>query len=277
MINIIIIGASGFIGKRIYKYLFDKFEIYGTGYTNKDFDRVDVTSKEELERYILNKNPDIIIWLSGKDTTFCENNPIDGIAINVGGLNNLLNILRENNLKSKIMYISSDRIFDGKKGNYIESDPISPQTNYGFTKKICETILKRSNQDYKIIRISAVFGKGGVFTEWLLSHLKDQNKTGIFSNSYFTPTPIALIYENIEEIINNWESITEKTIHLSGGLRMSRFEFASFISQLLEITNPPIFAESNNNLFLDDVSLIPSKIIKFRKSFQEYISEELKK
>jgi dTDP-4-dehydrorhamnose reductase len=278
MTKVVIVGASGFIGKRIYSYLSDKFEVYGTGYTSKDFDRVDITDEKGLEKYILAKNPDIILWLSAKkDVAFCENNPVESFEINVKGLYNLLNILKKYELKPKIIYMSADRIFDGRKGNYTENDAISPQNNYGFNKKICETILKKSNQDYKIIRISAAFGKGGVFSDWILNILNGKTKTGIFTNSYFTPTPMELICENIKEIIDNWDSIQQKVIHLSGGERMNRFEFASLISKILNIKDPPIFAESNNSPFPEDVSLIPSKVIKFRTTFLEYISEELKR
>lgn len=277
MKRIVIVGASSFIGKRIYNYLSDKFEVYGTGYLSKEFDKVDITIQEKLKDYIVKKNPDFIIWLSGKDTPFCEANPVEGFEINSKGLYHLLNILEDNNLNSKIIYISSDRIFDGRKGNYTDTDPISPQTNYAFTKKVCETILKKSKQDYKIIRTSAVIGKGGVFTEWLINQLKGKDKTGLFTNSYFSPTPIELICENIERIIHDWDSISEKIIHLSGGKRMNRFEFALMIAKILKIENPPIFAESRTALFSDDTSLTPSRIIKFRTTFQEYISEELEK
>ncbi len=275
--SVLIVGASGFIGKRLYDFLGNNFEVYGTGYRSEEFDKVDVTDKKVLEEYILSKKPETIIWLSGERPEFCERNPAEGLRINSEALFSLVEILKKSELNSKLIYVSSDRIFDGKSAPYIETDVPSPTTNYGFTKKICEKFLESSDVDYKIIRTSAVIGKGGVFSEWILEKLRSGEKTEMFSNNYFTPTPRELFCENVEEIIKNWETINQKIIHLSGGERMSRFDFVINFAKHLNISNYDVYKKEGNSSFPEDSSLKPSRIIKFKKSFWDYIVEEFNK
>ena len=274
MKKIMIIGASGFVGKHLYDFLREEFEVCGTSYTGEGFDHLDITVKEDLEKYVEDKNPETIIWLSGKDTSFCEKDPIRGFEVNSKALYNLTDILKKNNLNSKIIYVSSDRIFNGQQGFYTEKDVPIPVTNYGFTKKICEQVLGNSGLDYKIIRISAVLGKNGIFFEWLVKKLKNNEKIGLFSNSYFTPTPITLLCENIRNILCNW-NIGGRIIHLSGGQKINRFELAEMIAELLDIDNPNIYSEEKVSVFAEDLSLKSSKCIKFRESFCDYLGEEL--
>ena len=275
--SVLIVGASGFIGKHLYGFLSNNFEVYGTGCCSEEFDKVDVTDKEVLEKCILDKKPNIIIWLSCKKPEFCERNPAESLRVNSEGLFSIVGILKKNKLNSKLIYVSSDRIFDGRGAPYIETDVPSPTTNYGFTKKICEKFLESSGIDYKIIRSSAVIGRGGLFSEWILKKLRSGEKTGVFSNNYFTPTPMALFCENVEEIIKNWETITQKIIHLSGGERMSRFDFVKNFAEHLNIVNYDIYKEEADSIFPEDCSLKPSDVIKFKKGFWDYILEEFNK
>jgi len=275
--SVLIVGASGFIGRRLYEALNPYYEVYGTGFSSKEFDYLDITNKEKLEEYVLEKKPSFIIWLSSKDTKFCEKNPAEGLRVNSEALFSLGEIILKNNINSKLIYFSSDRIFDGKNPPYKENDIPSPVTNYGFSKKLCEDYLKNSGIDYKIIRTSAVLGKNGVFSEWILNILRNGQRTGLFSDNYFTPTPVKMLCENIEMILKKWYDIEQKIIHISGGVRMSRYDFAKNLAEKLDIGNYDIYKEEGKKAFQDDTSIVPSSIIKFKRDFWDYIKEEFEK
>ncbi len=76
---IAIIGASGFIGNRIFHSLSIKntFNLIGTFYkhkTSSEFIHLDVTSIEQIKQFLIRYRPSLIFWLAGsKDLNECEN------------------------------------------------------------------------------------------------------------------------------------------------------------------------------------------------------------
>jgi dTDP-4-dehydrorhamnose reductase len=62
-------------------------------------------------------------------------------------------------LKGKrVIYISSDAVFDGSKGMYCEDDLPSPRTPYGINKLLCENLVRQSIPDHCIVRTSYIYG-----------------------------------------------------------------------------------------------------------------------
>jgi len=98
-----------------------------------------------------------------------------------------------------------------------------------------------------------------------------------FNDIYFSPTPIRLLSEASEYLIKDWVS---GIVHICGGPRLSRFEFAENllrINKKFSATIEPITASSDSSHFQHDLSLIQSNICKkFQaKDFENYILEEL--
>lgn len=58
----------------------------------------------------------------------------------------------------RVVYISTDAVFDGKKGKYTETDLPTPITPYGKHKKFCEDLLQQIVSDYCIIRPNYIYG-----------------------------------------------------------------------------------------------------------------------
>ena len=101
----------------------------------------------------------------------------------------------------------------------------------------------------------------------------------MFKDIYFSPTPIQLLSEASEYLVKNWVS---GIVHICGGRRLSRFEFAESLMRInkkYSATIVPDSALSNNSFFQHDLSLIQSNMCKkFQtKNFENYILEELSK
>ena len=96
-------------------------------------------------------------------------------------------------------------------------------------------------------------------------------------DSYFTPTPIQLLIDGIEFLIN--KDKYKNIIHICGELKITRYEFARTIQQLMNNNKSEIIRVKPNTSFLqNDLSLIQSKLC---SSFQtltslEYIKRDLK-
>jgi dTDP-4-dehydrorhamnose reductase len=277
-----IIGASGFIGTHLYNFLkkSDEYVIKGTCYAHHRLDQFDVlniTDKVALKNYLKTIKPDFLILLAGnKDVKDCEKNYEATYKINTQPMLDIIDIIGECGLKTRTVYFSSDYVFNGQKGDYTDEDEADPKTNYGKTKLLSEKALFDSNLDYVIIRPTAVIGQNGTFWEWLIRSLKEKKEIKLFSNIYFTPTPIGFLCENVENILNNYREFNKKVLHVVGKKKYSRFDFGVYIAGRLGLKTSFILAEKadlKHGTFQADLSMIQSKGIVHNKQYDEYITD----
>ena len=99
---------------------------------------------------------DIIITSAKPNISFCEKNSLEAYKINVEGTLKLIKKLKNNVLK--IIFLSSDYVFDGKKGNYNDTDKTDPNTVYGKHKKIIEDEIKKLTNNFLVLRLSKIYG-----------------------------------------------------------------------------------------------------------------------
>jgi len=110
---IAIIGASGFIGSRIFQSLCSKntFNLIGTFYKHKEqpeFIYLDVTSKELIELFLVKYNPSLIFWIAGsKNLNKCENDWQYAYQTNTQPIKDYYEIKRKLNLESRLAFFST--------------------------------------------------------------------------------------------------------------------------------------------------------------------------
>lgn len=284
-----IIGASGFIGNTMYEYLANclspAFIVEGTFYNNScnhELIHLDITDAREINAFISFRKPNFIMWLSGlKDIKQCESDYRYAYNINTQPVIDLIPIIKKYKNKPKLIYFSSDYVFDGNRGFYKDDDRPNPQNNYGKTKFLSEQALCASSIDYKIIRTSAVMGKNGVSFEWFLSSLNKAQELSMFENVYFTPTPIKFLCEIISRMIMDYSQIPQKILHIIGEKRLNRYEFGRLVAEMaggVKVTIKPGKVDFNTSFFLKDLSMIQSAIVKKYQSrtFEQYLETEVR-
>ena len=264
--TVLVIGASGFVGTYIYEALKNNFNVFGTYYSkqNPKYIYLDLFDVESLEKVLNQIQPQTIIVASGsKNLKWCEENKDKAFELNGNCLNYFFNNSYIKANQPKIIYISSDYVFDGINGNYKDNSLTNPTTVYGKSKMKAEELLKNYS-NHMIIRTSAIMGKGGAFFDWLTIELKSNNNIEAFCDSIFTPTPINLFTFILQDIIQ--KDIRNKTIHLCGGKKYNRYEFISYIAKELFSTSTskitPIEISKNETLFQNDLSLVNSDYVK---------------
>jgi len=283
-----IIGASSFIGNSLYNACIEKlpqFTPIGTFFSHKKNNTyvfLDVKKKDEIENFLTQYNPNYIIIVSGiKDVKRCEDDFTFAMSLNVQPVKDLVDLIGKLSLQCKVLFISSDYVFDGETGNYRDDDPPNPKTNYGLTKLLAEKILTSSSINYKIVRTSAVIGKGSPFFDWLMEALKKNEKIEVFDDVFFSPTPISMFVESMIKLLENYDSIVERIIHISGGKRISRYNFATFIKTICSSDSIliPINGMSTGSLFQHDLSLCSSNLLKDWDlgNVEEYFQQEIAK
>ena len=126
--KIVITGGSGRFGtilKKIYK---SKKLLY------PDKSDLNILSTKSIEKYLKKTKPKILIHLAGlsRPMKIHDSNISKSIDLNIIGTANIVKICSR--LKIKIVYFSSSYVYEGKKGNYKESDPVLPINSYAWSK-----------------------------------------------------------------------------------------------------------------------------------------------
>jgi len=280
-----LVGASGFIGGALYRRLSGRCShLVGTYYTRKsekNFLHLDVTDRGACTRFLEEEIPDFLLLLAGsKDVKKCEENYEFAYSINTLPVTYFIDIIEEKKLPTKLFYFSSDYVFQGDRGLYTDLDDPDPKTNYGRTKCLSEKALMNSSIDYLIIRSAAVMGRGARFFDWLTHSFEEGKDIELFSNVYFSPTPLKLVTEVMEEIIQRYDHFSRRIIHLVGERRMSRYEFACMVKELGgpsegDVIPREIFLDGTT--FQEDLSLVQSEFVASakRRKLEGYLEDEI--
>ena len=234
--KLLITGGSGLYGSKLVKAALAKnIEVYSADIQNLSqygkFVKVDITSKEAVEEAFGAIEPDVVVHAASlTDVDKCELNKELAWKINVDGTKNILESTRK--INSFFVYVSTDYVFSGEKGCYVESDAANPINYYGITKLAAEKIVQ-TREEYLIARPSVIYGStpaaGKVnFALWLIETLRKGEKVKIITDQWNTPT----LNTNLAEM--TIEAIERKitgVYHLCGASRLSRFEFAQKIAE----------------------------------------------
>ncbi len=154
MKKIFITGGSGALGRALVNYL--KGSV--AKYPEIPFEILDPSSKEcnildlnDLQNTISNFSPDIVVHLAAfVDTLGCENDTKKAMDTNIIGTINIVKAL--SNLNCKLVYVSSEYVFKGDKGNYSIDDRLDPINVYGKTKASAEYVASIFD-NHQIIRV----------------------------------------------------------------------------------------------------------------------------
>jgi len=283
-IKIAIIGASGLVGKSLLKDLLLYFgvdaQVVGTYYNNSYPNGLylDITNKSKMRVFIDNFRPDILVWLAGsKNIKELESDPSISHLLNEKPIINMLDILKDSLTQTKIIYISSDYVFDGNRGMYTFDDVRSPRTIYGKSKVFVEDMLRDSAVKSVSLRTSAIMSARGGFFSWLLQKIRDGECVDLYSNSIFSPTPSVSFNRAVVRIIQ--ESLWGGELNFAGNA-MTRYEFGRKVAEMLgkdpsQIT--PLIADIENGTFHSDLSLITSDELSDLMPSNEDLIKELGK
>jgi len=234
-----IIGASGFIGSRLLRHLAEvgrgRVEVTGTGFTRAGggLARLDVTDRGALAAH-LEQAFDLVVLLAGtKDVARCEREPAWAEALNAEPVEEVLRLVRARGLGTRVVFLSSDHVFAGDRGQYRDDDPTEPCTVYGRTKALGEQAVLAAPGPHTVVRSAAVLGRGAVFLEWLLQRLRSPGEVPLYTDVFNTPTPLGLLVELLGELLLAPEPGDRRIVHLVGDRRLSRWETGVLVAGLV--------------------------------------------
>ena len=140
--KVLMLGGTGLLGSEFKKI--SDFILSGS--------EIDITVESELYSKLNIINPDIILLAAAKTKSVdIDNNPIDTINTNIVGVANVTKYCIDKNIR--LVYISTDYVYDSKSDNHQEYEPINPFNFYAWTKIGGECSV-RGHKNSLIIRTS---------------------------------------------------------------------------------------------------------------------------
>ena len=229
--NILITGASSYVGASIYSRLKDKYSLVGTYHSHKLFselESLDITNQRSVKDFILAKKPDVIIHVAANASgSWCEKNPELAIAINQSGTKYIVD--SANAVNSKVILISSFAV-------------ANTDSLYGRTKIASEQYVKEVKAGYVILRPSLIVGfspntvNDRPFNRFLRNIT--EGIPAVYDTSWkFQPTWLRHLEEVIEAILE--QGIINETIPVSVPELKNKYEIAKDILPQFNIDVSP--------------------------------------
>lgn len=187
-----------------------------------------VNDNKRVGEIIFDENPDLIIHCAAiTDVDLCEKKENAEIVIQTN-FKATIDILSYAETKSiPVIVMSSDHVFDGKRGNYSEKDSVKPLNFYGLSKSTMEAACKAFSGAY-IVRTSALFAQGmkdfGAYEQQLSSGTSIEIPTVLYRTfchvDHFVEGLLcyaSMIYRHETDI---------RLLHISGTENISWYELA---------------------------------------------------
>jgi dTDP-4-dehydrorhamnose reductase len=241
MKKVLILGAQGMLGHDLLRVFAKGHKVIGL-----DKENVDITRQGATRRAIKEISPTVVINAAGyTDVDGCEKKMHKAFVINAEGAKNVAKGCRD--IGAKLVYISTDYIFNGeKKSPYREDDPPDPLNIYGESKLMGERYVEEFSNDYLIVRTQWLFGRHGRnFVETILALAAERDSIEVVHDQQGSPTYTADLSKAIAALIRK---DLEGTFHVSNSGSCSWYDFALEIVQLAGIAGAEILPISTAEL-----------------------------
>ena len=244
--NILIIGANGFTGRRILNDLVAR-EIYnitacslrndiksGDGY---QFIRADIRNASEVRALFKEVCPDVVINTSALSVPdFCETHHNEARATNITAVEHLARACEQ--YGSRFIHLSTDFVFDGRTDRlYTEEDEPNPVNYYGITKLEGEERVAECCGNYAIVRVVVVYGKAlpgqhGNIVQLVANKLRSGETIRVVSDQWRTPTFVGDISYAVEQLMHHPRN---GIYHICGSDCVSIADIAYRVAEVLNL------------------------------------------
>ena len=234
MLRVLITGSSGMLGKDVFvRFSKAGFRVFGVDQVKSlllpEESQIigDITDNEFVSLVLKKVNPHIIIHCAAiVNLNACEENHDLAFSLHVEATKNLAQYKAGG---TKVIYISTDSVFDGKKGNYAETDMPNPLNYYAKSKLEGENAAKL-NPNYIVVRTN-IFGFNiplrNSLAEWAIKNFESSNNISGFDDVIFN----AIYTKHLAGILVEAVNLDIKgTINIASGDYVSKYDFLQYMA-----------------------------------------------
>ncbi|GAB3887244.1 SDR family oxidoreductase [Spirosoma agri] len=237
MKRILITGANGFLGQKLVELLAHRpgIELVATargnsrlsfseGYT---YHSMDITDRRAVLDLIASVRPHVVIHGAAMtDADKCEVQKNDCWKHNVHAVEYIIEACR--GINAFLLHISTDFIFDGTGGPYIETAKANPISFYGWSKQAGEAALRHSGLRWAIARTMLVYGPASNLSRsniilWVKKSLEEGKKISVVTDQWRSPTLVDDLAMGCYLIV---DKEAEGVFHISGKEMLTPYDIA---------------------------------------------------
>ena len=233
--RVVIVGSGGQLGVELCR----EFEKRNWHVVRFDRQSLDITDAARVEESVAATDPQLVINAAAyNQVDVAEREPLAAYSANALAVRNLAMVCRQ--LDAQLVHFSTDYVFDGTKGApYTEDDLPHPLGAYAVSKLGGELYAQAYLDNPLIIRVSGVFGPGGLFTprgnfvELMLRMAQSGSPIRVVEDHVASPTYApALAARTVEFVEKGCKGI----FHAGGGEPISWYNYAKLIFELANVT-----------------------------------------
>lgn len=241
--RILVTGSNGMLGQRLVEFFspLNDVELLASSveansvFADIEYVCCDISNRNEIKKMVYDFYPDYIINAAAfTNVDLSESERELAWKINVKGVEYLAEAARV--IDSHLIHISTDYIFDGKKGPYSENDIPNPLGYYGRTKLASENALKISGCKNSILRTNVLYGTAKFsrpdFVKWVVDSLRAKKQIRIVDDQINNPTFIDDLVQGINKVI---EQRKEGIYNIGGKEFLSRYDFTLLIADFFDL------------------------------------------
>ncbi|MBD3299095.1 MAG: sugar nucleotide-binding protein [candidate division Zixibacteria bacterium] len=239
--RIAITGASGLLGRHLIPRLVAKgHEIVASKHsrdiqTDQPIEELpfDLNDDDSIIHFVEKSDADLLIHSAAfSDVDGCDREPQKAERMNAVASGAAMDEARKTNMR--LVYISTDYVFDGADGPYDETSQPNPINEYGRTKLKGEVAALRGGAQALVVRAAGFLGPGlpgkPTFAERTAQKILHEAPVKVAIDQKSNITPIEFLSEGIVELI---EDGAIGIRHVAPNEIISRYEFASMLARLL--------------------------------------------
>lgn len=251
---LLVTGLNGFVAGSVVAQAGKECEVHGISRTEvqglpKEIQahHFDLLEKEKVAALFNEIKPDAVIHSAAiANIDICQNDRELAVQINVGITQTIVDLCRQ--YGSKLVFCSTDSVFDGKNGHYTETDEPCPINAYAETKVKAEQMVLGASPKNVVARLALVmglpvYGKGNSFLADMLDKSSRQESIKFPANEIRTPIDVVTMGAALLELAgNDFGGI----IHLSGNSRLTRYDMGLQIAKRVGIPADLIVSTDSN-------------------------------
>lgn len=231
MATLLVVGGSGLLGSKIVAAARTNYDVVAThrsgpapidGVEWVELHKENIEADQSIVRRV---RPDFVVDTAAlHDVDRCEEDRERAWQINAAATAALASTAHA--LGARYLFISTDFVFDGARGQYRESDLPAPVNYYGVTKAAGEKGTLDADGGNQVVRPSVIYGWDSTrmnFATWLLTSLRDGKEVRIVTDWFGSPTWADDLAGGVLRLL---KIPIGGVFHLAGPDRLSRYEFA---------------------------------------------------
>jgi dTDP-4-dehydrorhamnose reductase len=252
MRRLVITGGGGFVAGGVIHQAPTDWEVHVLSSKAAPFERsglvwhaVDWSNPPTAGAAIAAVAPDLVLHAAAiGNIDFCEQNPDRARIANVEVTDAVTAAAA--NQGARLLYLSTDTVFDGVRGGYAEQDRPSPVNEYARTKAAGEAIVTETVENHLVVRAALVMGfgligAGNSFLERTVSMLRNGQTISVPPEEVRTPIDVVTLARALLEL---GAGDFRGTIHLAGNECLDRVSLTRRLAERLGFSPELVVARS---------------------------------